>query len=117
MRIGLVSQEYPPETAHGGIGTQTYLKAHGLAALGHAVYRPALDSECWPAGTIREVTCLRLADDLYASSGCSADWCSKHYGIGREEMPVLQTGVDTRLFRPCPVQKENRPTIVFVGRI
>ncbi|MBM3878481.1 MAG: glycosyltransferase family 4 protein [Verrucomicrobia bacterium] len=38
MRICLVSQEYPPETAKGGIGTQTYLKAHGLAAMGHEVY-------------------------------------------------------------------------------
>jgi glycosyltransferase involved in cell wall biosynthesis len=38
MRIALVSQEYPPETAKGGIGTQTFLKAHGLATLGHEVY-------------------------------------------------------------------------------
>ncbi|MGI8603239.1 MAG: glycosyltransferase family 4 protein [Verrucomicrobiales bacterium] len=38
MRIALVSQEYPPETAKGGIGTQTYLKAHGLAARGHEVH-------------------------------------------------------------------------------
>jgi len=38
MRIALVSQEYPPETAKGGLGTQTFLKAHGLAALGHEVY-------------------------------------------------------------------------------
>jgi len=38
MRIALVSQEYPPETAHGGIGSQTYAKAHGLAALGHEVH-------------------------------------------------------------------------------
>lgn len=38
MRIGLVSQEYPPETAHGGIGSQTYLKAHGLASRGHEVH-------------------------------------------------------------------------------
>src|SRR6185295_15603460 len=38
MRLGLVSQEYPPETAHGGIGSQTYLKAHTLAALGHQVH-------------------------------------------------------------------------------
>jgi glycosyltransferase involved in cell wall biosynthesis len=37
MRIALVSQEYPPETAKGGIGTQTHTKAHGLAALGHEV--------------------------------------------------------------------------------
>src|SRR5207244_4050866 len=33
MRICLVSQEYPPETARGGIGSQTYNKAHALAAL------------------------------------------------------------------------------------
>ena len=38
LRIALVSQEYPPETAKGGIGSQTFLKAHGLAALGHEVH-------------------------------------------------------------------------------
>jgi glycosyltransferase involved in cell wall biosynthesis len=38
VRIALVSQEYPPETAKGGIGSQTYLKAHGLAARGHEVH-------------------------------------------------------------------------------
>lgn len=38
MRILLVSQEYPPETAHGGIGTQTFMKAHGLSELGHQIF-------------------------------------------------------------------------------
>ncbi len=38
MRICLVSQEYPPETGGGGIGTQTYLKAQGLSARGHEVH-------------------------------------------------------------------------------
>src|SRR5262249_54270891 len=28
----------PPETAHGGMGTQTYLKAHGLSARGHEIH-------------------------------------------------------------------------------
>ncbi len=37
MRIALVSQEYPPETAKGGIGTQTFAKARGLALLAHDV--------------------------------------------------------------------------------
>lgn len=37
MRICLVSQEYPPDTASGGIGSQTYAKAHGLASRGHEV--------------------------------------------------------------------------------
>jgi len=37
MHILLVSQEYPPETAHGGIATQTRAKAVGLASRGHRV--------------------------------------------------------------------------------
>ena len=37
MRICLVSQAYPPETAAGGIGTQTWNKAHALTKLGHQV--------------------------------------------------------------------------------
>jgi glycosyltransferase involved in cell wall biosynthesis len=37
MIIVLAAREYPPETADGGIGTQTYAKAHGLSALGHTV--------------------------------------------------------------------------------
>lgn len=38
MKIALISQEYPPETANGGISTQTYMRAHGLSALGHEVF-------------------------------------------------------------------------------
>jgi len=38
MRVCLVAQEYPPETGAGGIGTQTYLKAHGLSTRGHEVH-------------------------------------------------------------------------------
>ncbi|MBI3934185.1 MAG: glycosyltransferase family 4 protein [Acidobacteria bacterium] len=38
MHICLVSQEYPPETARGGIGTQTWNKARALARLGHTVH-------------------------------------------------------------------------------
>jgi glycosyltransferase involved in cell wall biosynthesis len=38
MNICLVSQEYPPETARGGIGTQTWNKAKTLARLGHSVH-------------------------------------------------------------------------------
>lgn len=38
MRICLVSQEYPPETAWGGVGTQTWVKARALVRLGHDVH-------------------------------------------------------------------------------
>jgi glycosyltransferase involved in cell wall biosynthesis len=37
MNICLVSQEYPPDTARGGVSTQTWNKARSLAALGHTV--------------------------------------------------------------------------------
>ena len=219
MRICLVSQEYPPETAHGGIGSQTYLKAHGLATLGHeiqvisrsvdnntheycdegvqvtripglearmplhteivdwltysaevaakvaalhgrkpfdlvdfpewggeayihllnrnqwnriptvvqihgplvmfarAVGWPDLSSEFYRVGTSIEGTCLRLADALFSSSACSANWCADHYGLERESIPVIHTGVDTELFHPIDVPKEDRPTIIFVGRV
>jgi glycosyltransferase involved in cell wall biosynthesis len=38
MRVCLVSQEYPPETARGGIGSQTWNKAQALAERGHIVH-------------------------------------------------------------------------------
>jgi glycosyltransferase involved in cell wall biosynthesis len=38
VKICLVSQEYPPETAHGGIGTQTWNKSRMLTRLGHDVH-------------------------------------------------------------------------------
>lgn len=37
MNICLISQEYPPDTARGGIGSQTWNKARALAGLGHSV--------------------------------------------------------------------------------
>ncbi len=51
MRICLVSQEYPPETPWGGIGTQTWLKANGLAARGHEVH--VLSCSDFPTRTLR----------------------------------------------------------------
>lgn len=219
MRIALVSQEYPPETAKGGIGSQTYAKAHGLCALGHEVHVisraivaelterwdgrvrvtrvpgfetrlalhtpaadwvtysaevaarlaalhsetpfdlvdfpewgaegyvhllnqsewnrvptvihlhgplvmlahtlgwPELDSEFYRTGTNLEGTCLRLADAVFSSSRCSAEWCARHYGLSAEAIPVLHTGVDAELFRPSEAAPAARPTIVFVGKI
>jgi glycosyltransferase involved in cell wall biosynthesis len=38
MRIALVSQEFPPETGSGGIGTQAFQKAHWLADRAHDVH-------------------------------------------------------------------------------
>ena len=219
MNLCFVSQEYPPETAKGGLGTQTYLKAHGLAARGHEVHVishnpagkraeyqdgavqviriagfyprlplytepaqwltysaevaaavwdlhgrkplslldfpewggegyihllnrtsynripsvvhihgplvmlantvgwPDTDSEFYRVGTAMEATSLRLADAVFSSSGCSADWCSRHYGLRRDRIPILHTGVDRELFSPRDIPKNTRPTIIFVGRL
>jgi len=217
VRIGLISQEYPPETAKGGIGTQTYLKAHGLTALGHQVrvisrspsslrteheedgvcvirvpstsmpvYTELADwlsySQCvaaeiatqqarepfdvldfpewaceglvhllnqsewnrvptvihlhgplvmlahtlgWPdpnteffrMGSQMEAASLRLANAVFSSSACSADWCASEYGLDRDRIPVMHTGIDTELFHPRPVAKAADPTIVFVGKM
>lgn len=216
MRIAIVAQEYPPETAKGGIGTQAYAKAHGLAQLGHDVtvisrsqkmlreeradgnvrlirIRPRLDAHSeiadwisysdavaaeiadvhqqspldliefpewacegyvhllnqtdgfriptviqlhgpvvmlakelgWPEpgsefhriGMQMEQTCLTRADAIYSSSGCSADWCAKSYGLRRDAIPILHTGVDTQHFSPRPVERDSRPTIIFAGKV
>jgi len=38
MKLCLVSQEYPPETGGGGIGTKTYIEAQGMTLRGHEVH-------------------------------------------------------------------------------
>lgn len=217
MRIVLISQEYPPETSKGGIGSQTYIKAHGLTRLGHEVhvisrsvdlkrhvYRdgsvlvtripgineaaytdiadwvsyssmvaaelmqqhhetpfdiadfpewgcegfvhllnqsewnrlptvihlhgplvmlahtllwPELTSKLYKVGSQLEETTLHLADAVYSSSECSADWCTQHYGLERQEIPCLHTGVNIELFYPRDIEKNARTTVIFVGKI
>ncbi len=219
MKIALVSQEYPPVKGHGGIGTQTYMRAHGLANLGHEVFVishsedseshtfmdnavhvfripgidhrltiysdavrwlsystevaiavhkihsetpldivvfpewggegyihllnqtewnhiptvvhihgplvmfthtmnwPDINSEFYKVGSLMERTSLHLANAVSASNACSLDWCVRHYGMNASEIPILYTGIDTSLFYPRDVIKEERPTIIFVGSI
>jgi glycosyltransferase involved in cell wall biosynthesis len=219
MRIALISQEFPPETGSGGIGTQAFQKAHWLAARGHDVHVishsidarrheyhrdgvhiiripgcdemlpiatdearwltysmcvaaelarlhnavqldlaefpewgceayvhllnrtasnylptaihlhgpivmfahaigwPDPNSEFFRVARMMEETCLRLADAVFSSSRCSAEWCVRQYNLDATSIPVMHTGVDTTLFQPVRVEKDRRPTIVFVGRI
>jgi glycogen synthase len=51
LRICLVAQEYPPETARGGIGTQTWNKARTLRDAGHNVH--VLSSSAAPGAPLR----------------------------------------------------------------
>jgi glycogen(starch) synthase len=218
MKIALVSQEYPPDTARGGIGSQTFMKAKGLADRGHEVYVisqslrhrqeskignitviringlehqlyhmteivqwityssmiaveldalnqrvgldlidfpewaaegyvyllnrtewygvpvviqlhgplvmfshtmswPELDSAFYRSGSHMEATCVQLADGVYSSSACSANWINKYYHPGKSYIPTIHLGIDTSVFYPRPVEKEHKPTIIFVGKL
>jgi glycosyltransferase involved in cell wall biosynthesis len=94
------------------------IQLHGpLVMLAKTIGWPELDSELYQLGRSMEQSCLRLADLVYSSSACSADWCVREYGLDRESIPIWHTGVDTELFRPAEAPKSSRPTIIFVGKI
>ncbi len=54
MTICLVSQEYPPESTDGGIGTQTWVKATGLVRAGHTVHVLSVGGEDAPPLATKE---------------------------------------------------------------
>ena len=218
MNIALVSQEYPPETARGGIGSQTLAKARGLSALGHKIFVisrsidsarheqtdgnvcviripgledrmpemtdivqwithsvvvaaeitalhnrvgidiidfpewaaegyvyllnrsagngipvviqahgplvmfahtmnwPEIGSQFYRFGTHMEAACVQLADAVYSSSQCSTGWINKYYSPGKEYIPTIHVGIDTEIFAPNKAGKNERPTIIFVGK-
>jgi glycosyltransferase involved in cell wall biosynthesis len=96
----------------------TVIHLHGpLVMFAHTTGWPEMDSEFYRVGTIMEATCLRLADAVFSSSRCSAEWCAKHYRLKRAAVPILHTGVDTELFAPRDVAKAERPTVIFVGKL
>jgi glycosyltransferase involved in cell wall biosynthesis len=222
MRICLISQEYPPETAHGGIGSQNYNKARALTRLGHEVhmlsgsarhdstelrtdveegvtvhrirppevqiplYNPATfwvaytwmvlrhlhdliqahnfdvidfaeygaegfayqldrtlwnwvpvtvqlhgplaifterigwpdkDSDLHRVGSFMEGVSIGHADALMACSANIADFTAEYYGIPRDQIDVVHTGVDAEMFTP-PVEGTQRdPVVLFVGNV
>jgi glycosyltransferase involved in cell wall biosynthesis len=78
MRICLVSTEYPPETGGGGIGTQTHLKAVGLAARGHEVHVIAASpDEKASVGDDSGATVHRIAEP----SGYGPGWEQSSYWL------------------------------------
>lgn len=96
----------------------TVIHLHGpLVMFAHTMNWPEINSEFYRIGTQMESTCLRLADAVLSSSQCSANWCARHYGVIREQIPILHMGVDTDLFHPLDLPKESQPTIIFVGKI
>ncbi len=57
LNVCLVSEEYPPETGWGGIGTYAYNMASGLAELGHRVH---VIARGWGQDTFREAGGVRI---------------------------------------------------------
>jgi glycosyltransferase involved in cell wall biosynthesis len=91
---------------------------HGpIVILSHANGWPDPDSDFYRIASMMEEACVRRADAVFSSSRCSAQWCERFHGLKSQAVPVIHTGVDSRIFRPCDVPKDDRPTIIFVGKI
>jgi glycosyltransferase involved in cell wall biosynthesis len=126
-RIGLDIIDFPEWAAEGYVyllnrtkwyGVPTVIQLHGpLAMFAHAMNWPELDSEFYRVGTHMEATCVRLADAVYSSSACSTNWINKYYNPQKEYIPTIHLGVDTKVFTPQPIVKDNRPTLMFTGKI
>src|SRR4029079_3500312 len=87
MRIAFVSQEYPPETGSGGIGSQTFQKAHGMASLGHEVYVISHSRDANRHATDRDnVRVIRIpgADDELTIATEVARWVSYSVKVAAE---------------------------------
>ena len=96
----------------------TVIHLHGpLVMLAHTINYPEPDSEFYRVGSHMEGTCIRMADAVYSSSRCSAEWIDKYYGKPSASIPTIHMGIDTSVFKPLDVPKNSYPTIVFVGKI
>lgn len=93
MNICLVSQEYPPDTALGGIGTQTWNKARTLAILGHTVHVLSCGhskSETVSTETDRGITVHRMpppgewGEERFSLYDPAAYWLGYSWSVLRE---------------------------------
>ena len=96
MNICLVSQEYPPETARGGIGTQTWNKARALARLGHVVHvlscaaepGPELQTKADAGVTVHRMQPPGFEFPVYDAS---AYWVGYTWSVLRQLHHLMQT--------------------------
>jgi glycosyltransferase involved in cell wall biosynthesis len=85
MRLCLVSQEYPPETARGGIGTQAAAKARGLAARGHAVTVVSHSPTGWRTDVTEDgVRVVRVPFDERLAATEPAQWLARSWAVASE---------------------------------
>jgi glycosyltransferase involved in cell wall biosynthesis len=57
LNICLISEEFPPETGWGGIGSYSFIVARGLAALGHRVH---VIARCWGVRRLEQIDGVQL---------------------------------------------------------
>lgn len=99
MNICLVSHEYPPETALGGIGTQNWNKARTLARLGHTVHvitasgvrAPATRIQTHDAVTVHRIQSPAFEHPVYNPA---TFWLGYTWAVYRELRRLMD---DTRL--------------------
>ncbi len=91
---------------------------HGpLVMLAHTIGWPEKESSFYKVGCNMEATCVQLAEAVYSSSECSAQWINKYYEPKKKEIPIIHLGINTDLFKPLTEAKNERPTIVFAGKL
>jgi glycosyltransferase involved in cell wall biosynthesis len=94
------------------------IQLHGpLVMFANEMNWPQKDSEFYFTGTHMEAKCVQLADAVYSSSECSAEWIRKYYKPKVIAIPIIHLGVNTKTFAPRQVEKNNRPLILFIGKI
>ncbi|MBU1822986.1 MAG: glycosyltransferase family 4 protein, partial [Bacteroidetes bacterium] len=94
------------------------IQLHGpLVMFGQALGWPDMTSSFYHTGVHMEATCLQLADSVYTSSLCSAEWVISGYKLNKPEIPVIHLGIDTTLFSPKKHLQNQHPTLVFVGKL
>jgi glycosyltransferase involved in cell wall biosynthesis len=97
MHICLVSQEYPPDTAFGGIGTQTWNKAWSLTELGHRVTvvsasrRPTEDTRSELVNGV-EVRRIRTPNTNSSGHHPTAYWMAYSYEVSLEIQRLVKIG-------------------------
>ena len=94
------------------------VQLHGpIVMFAHKLGWPEIASPLFRAGSHMERLSLELADAVYSSSRCSADWVVREYGLNASNIPVIHTGIDLTLFRPGPAAADGLRRLIFVGKI
>jgi glycosyltransferase involved in cell wall biosynthesis len=99
-------------------GVPLVVGLHGpLAMFAEYVGWPAAGSAFHRFGTFMEEVVVRGADLRVAYSHNIARFWSARHAIPLEEIDVVHTAVDARMFAPRKVERTGGGTVLFVGRI